>query len=187
VDTITPLATNASIVALISKENKTSNPRRHAVSASLRRYAPLPLYNTEKPENNGVLQSEHNFKEANMKIRKSVFIAIGLFLSGCAANPSINTLTGEQRARLNTVQVSAVGTDKPYKVIGKAEGLSCHRNAYAPRSTTETEAMEGVKINAVLMNADAVINVACQNNGVDWGNNCWASIVCIGDAITFNK
>lgn len=47
--------------------------------------------------------------------------------------------------------------------------------------------MEGVKINAVLMDADAVINTACQNNGVDWGNNCWSSIVCVGEAIKFTS
>ena len=120
-----------------------------------------------------------------MKIKKMLFLVICLYLTGCASNTSINTLTGEQRARLNTIQVAMGGIDKPFKTIGKAEGLSCHRNAYAPRSTTETEAMQGVRINAVLMDADAVINVACQNNGVDWSNNCWSSIVCVGDAIKF--
>lgn len=120
-----------------------------------------------------------------MKFKINLFIVACLFLTGCAANPSINTLTGEQRARLNTIQVATGGIEKPFKTLGKAEGLSCHRNAHAPRSTSETEAMQGVRINAVLMDADAVINVACQNNGVDWGNNCWSSIVCIGDAIKF--
>jgi hypothetical protein len=122
-----------------------------------------------------------------MKMKNLMLISTGLFLTGCAAHPSINSLTGEQRARLNTIQVALSNIDKPYVIVGKAEGLSCHRNAYAPLSTSETEAMQGVRINAVLMNADAVINVACQNNGVDWGNNCWSSIVCVGDAVKFTK
>jgi rRNA processing protein Gar1 len=125
-------------------------------------------------------------KGENMKIKNVVFIAAVLFLTGCASNPTINSLTLEQRTRLNKIQAVFGGIDKPYKTIGKAKGLSCHRNAYAPRSITEDEAMQGVKINAVLMGADAVINIACQNNGVDWGNNCWSSIVCFGDAIKLN-
>lgn len=72
-------------------------------------------------------------------------------------------------------------------MIGRAEGLSYYRNARASNSTSEAEAMQGVRINAVFMDADAVVNVAFQNHGVDWGNNCWSSIVCIGDGIKFTK
>jgi hypothetical protein len=120
-----------------------------------------------------------------MNIRKSLLIAIGLSLTGCAANPSIYSLSRDQRARLHTIQVTIGGIDKPYETIGKAEGLSCLRKLDPPNIPTEAEAMSGVKINAALMDADAVINVVCQNNGVDWVNNCWRSIVCIGAAIKF--
>jgi hypothetical protein len=122
-----------------------------------------------------------------MNIRKSVFIAIGLSLTGCAANPSIYSLSSDQRARLHTIQVTIGGIDKPYETIGKAEGLSCLRNLDPPNLPTKAEAMTGVKINAALMDADAVINVVCQNSGVDWVNNCWRSIGCIGDAIKFTE
>ncbi|WP_319409597.1 Rcs stress response system protein RcsF [uncultured Desulfosarcina sp.] len=117
----------------------------------------------------------------------SIFTVIFLsIICGCASNPSISSLKPEQRARLNTIQVYKLGVDKPYKIIGTVKGLSCHRNAYQKQLLTEEEAIEGVKLEAAILGADAVINVACQvNSGTDWVNNCWSSIVCVGDAIKY--
>ena len=122
-----------------------------------------------------------------MPVKLFSYIFICFVVAGCAANPSIDSLTGEQRARLNSIQLEMGSIDAPHIVIGKAEGLSCHKNDYAPNLNSATEAMQGIRIKAVLMNADAVINVTCQNNYVKWITDCFSSIVCIGDAITYKK
>jgi len=123
--------------------------------------------------------------------QKNSIIGLMLFVFhffGCASNPSISNLGPEQRSRLNELQVFKGGTERPYIILGSVRGLSCHRNAYQTQLLTENEAIEGVKINAILLEADAVINCACQvNSGTDWVNNCWSSIVCVGDAIKFKK
>jgi uncharacterized protein YbjQ (UPF0145 family) len=109
-----------------------------------------------------------------------------LLVSGCASNPSITSLSPEQRALLNTIQVFNGGVDRPYKILGSVKGLSCHRNAWKKKLITEEEAMEGVRLNSALLGADAVINTECQvKSGTDWVNNCWSSIVCVGDAIKY--
>jgi len=120
------------------------------------------------------------------RIRPIFLVTILLLVVGCASNPSISSLRPEQRARLNTIQVFKGGSDRHYKILGTVKGLSCHRNAYQQQLLTEDEAIEGVRLEAALLEADAVINMACQvNSGTDWANNCWSSIVCVGDAIKF--
>ncbi len=69
------------------------------------------------------------------------------------------------------MEVVSRSTSRPHTVLGVVKGISCHRNAYQSRLLTSDEAMEGVKLQAAQLQADAVINVACQKKSeVDWGN-----------------
>jgi hypothetical protein len=113
-------------------------------------------------------------------------IVICNLLISCASNPRIETLSAFQRSRLESMEIFKGGVQKEYAVLGTVSGLSCNRNKYQAQDITYDEALQGVKIKAVLMNADAVINTFCQKNSdTDWINNCWASIKCIGDAIKY--
>lgn len=117
-----------------------------------------------------------------------IFLAISwaILAVGCTSNQRIENLTGEQRAKAASIKVYEVAPDMPYDVLGTVSGLSCNRNKYQAHSISDHEGLEGVKIQAALLGADAVINTFCQTNSdTDWGNNCWASIKCIGDAIKF--
>lgn len=114
-------------------------------------------------------------------------VLVGL-ATGCAHNLRIDNLTSEQRARFDTIKISTGPTDRPHQVLGAVTGLSCHRNLYQTKDVSNDEALEGVRIRAAAMDADAVINTVCQKNSdTDWGNNCWASIKCIGDAVRFTQ
>jgi uncharacterized protein YbjQ (UPF0145 family) len=119
-------------------------------------------------------------------------------LSACAGIPrvptlgteEVNSLTTTQRGRLTTMKVymfyDDVGPDRPYATIARVKGISCHRNTYEYKQVTDEEAINALKVRAALLNADAAINVNCQDSsGIDWVNNCWSSVVCIGDAIQF--
>ncbi|NCC61641.1 MAG: hypothetical protein EOM12_12030 [Verrucomicrobiae bacterium] len=112
-----------------------------------------------------------------------------LAISACTTNPDIGSLSSTQRANLASLEVykGVLPQNRPYEVVGEAKGLSCFRNAYqVGQHLTEEEAMQGVKLNAAKLGADAVINTFCQrNSGTDWANNCWASFVCAGDAIRY--
>ncbi|HNW00594.1 MAG TPA: hypothetical protein PKH04_00865 [Burkholderiaceae bacterium] len=110
------------------------------------------------------------------------------FLVACASNPDVGSLSSSQRAKLASMEIIRGPVSQPHTIIGSVKGLSCHRNAYQQQLLTEDEAIEGVKLKAALLDVHAVANVACQrNSGTDWTNNCWASIVCVGDAIRYSQ
>lgn len=108
-------------------------------------------------------------------------------LAGCASNPSVTSLSSEQRQKVSELVEFPSGSlpRESYKIIGSAKGLACKRNLYASGKPSMEEAQQGVRIRAALMGADAVTNVLCEDKQeVDWGNNCWQTVVCVGDAIT---
>jgi len=109
-----------------------------------------------------------------------------IFVAGCASNPNIGNLSSTQRAKMASIELLRGPTSRTYKIVGSVKGLSCNRNAMQMRPMTEAEALEGVKLRAVLLGADAVIDVKCQKHSeTDWVNNCWASITCTGNAIKY--
>jgi uncharacterized protein YbjQ (UPF0145 family) len=100
------------------------------------------------------------------------------------SSPRIEDMSPQQRARTAAVQIYSGATARPYEVIGPVTGLSCNRNKFQAQDVSDAEALQGIKINAAQMGADAVINTVCQKNSdTDWRNNCWASVKCIGDAV----
>ena len=117
-----------------------------------------------------------------------IAVLAALAISGCASNPDVGSLSGDQRARFSSMEVLRGPTTRSHTILGSVKGLSCHRNAYQRQQLTEGEAIEGVKLRAALLDADAVVNVVCQtNSGADWVNNCWSSIVCVGDAVRYKQ
>ena len=111
----------------------------------------------------------------------------GISLAGCASNPSISSLTSAERQRVAemvVVRAGAIPRDS-YQVLGSVEGIACKRNLYASGSPSMDEAKQGVRIRAAQLGADAVTNMVCEDKReVDWGRNCWQTVVCVGDAIT---
>lgn len=122
-----------------------------------------------------------------MKFRTlAVFTFVSSLLVACASNPRVEDLTPQQRAKISSIQIFQAAPNKEYLVLGTVTGLSCNRNKFQAQDVSDAEALQGVKINAVLLGADAVINTYCQKNSdIDWGNNCWASVKCIGEAVKF--
>lgn len=118
-----------------------------------------------------------------------VLTLVGIvILSGCASNPRIENLNSSERAKALALQVFKAEPNRPFDVIAPVSGLSCNRNKYQAQDISESEALQGVRINAAKLGADGVINTLCQTNSdTDWLNNCWASVKCIGDAVKFKE
>lgn len=117
-----------------------------------------------------------------------LFLLVGICIlsTGCMSNPRIEDLSSADRAKVGSIQIFQSTPDRSYEVLGTVTGLSCNRNKYQAQDISESEALQGVKINAANLGADAVINTLCQTNSdTDWRNNCWASVKCIGDAVRF--
>lgn len=112
-----------------------------------------------------------------------------LLVAGCSTNPSIDSLSSQQRRAAAQVELMNGEPEKPYKIVGTIESLSCKRNAGNYHgSVSYDEAYEGLKIKAALLGANGVAYTFCQeNNDTDWVNNCWASIKCVGDAVVVSE
>ena len=107
-------------------------------------------------------------------------------LMGCASNPSVSSLTSAERQKVAEMVVLKAGAipRESYQILGSVEGIACKRNLYASGSPSMDEAMQGVRIRAAKLGADAVTNVVCEDKReVDWGRNCWQTVVCVGDVI----
>lgn len=120
-------------------------------------------------------------------VKIAVAVSAAAILGGCASNPSVSSLSSEQRqkvAEMVVIPAGAIPRDS-YRVLGNVKGLACKRNLYASGKPSLDEAQQGVRIRAALLGADAVTNVVCEDKQeVDWGSNCWQTVVCVGDAIT---
>lgn len=126
-------------------------------------------------------------RSMRIALRLAALVAF-LLIGGCATNPDVGSLSSSQRAKMASMELIRGGASRPHIVLGLAKGLSCHRNAYQSQLLTEDEALQGVKLQAALLDADAAVNVVCQRHSrADWVNNCWASIVCAGDAIRYSR
>jgi uncharacterized protein YbjQ (UPF0145 family) len=102
------------------------------------------------------------------------------------SNPRIEELSSSSRAKAASMQIFQGATDRPHEIVGQVTGLSCNRNKYQVQNISDAEALQGIRINAARLGADAVINTFCQTNSdTDWRNNCWASIKCVGDAVRY--
>jgi uncharacterized protein YbjQ (UPF0145 family) len=113
-----------------------------------------------------------------------ITMIVATCLASCASNPRIENLSSEERAKVSQVQIFKSKPEQSFQVLGEVSGLSCNRNKYQAQDISESEALEGLKIKAIMLGGNAVINTLCQkNSGTDWVNNCWASVKCIGDAV----
>ena len=116
----------------------------------------------------------------------AIISTVVMALYGCATNPRIEDMSSEQRAQLSKIEIYKGSIERPYEVISSVSGLSCNRNKYQKQAISDEEALQGIRIKAAKLNADAVINTFCQTNSdTDWRNNCWASIKCVGDAVVY--
>lgn len=119
----------------------------------------------------------------------AVLLLSSISLHGCATNPDISSLSAQQLQRLSNLKVSQSDASRPHSMLDIVKGFSCQKaNAYTNKQASAGEAIEGVKIRAVQLGADAVVNLNCQTNSdTDLINNCWSSIVCVGTAIEYTQ
>ena len=120
-----------------------------------------------------------------MKKLGLIFISIGLV--ACATGPDLDDLSPDQKEKLNSMVVSKRSTNRGYVVFGEVRGLSCSQSDHNVKMISEDDAIAEIKLQAVLLDADAVIHTKCEQKGIDREHNCWASMVCVGEAIKYKK
>ncbi len=117
---------------------------------------------------------------------KNILILLILsFLIGCAGLGQVervDDLSLAQIRAMNEVQLIQNPDKVSFSSKGKIKGISCKGSAFSGNSSEEA-AITQLKIKATKLGANAVLYPTCsQDASVDWGNNCWESWVCIGEA-----
>ena len=108
-----------------------------------------------------------------------------------------STLSTQELARLQQVKVFDAGPGPEATPTGEVVGLSCKLTAAlfvfkwtwkpglneANGLTPEEAARNQLRIKAMLSGANAVVAPRCTHkDGIDWGNNCFESWRCTGQA-----
>ena len=119
-------------------------------------------------------------------IRLSILLAV-LFLTGCAGLGQVervSDLSVEQLKQLRGIQLYESDRGLNFTSHGRIKGISCKGSAWSGGSREEA-AMTQLKIKAVKAGATGILYPTCSHDvSVDWGNNCWESWVCVGEAVT---
>ena len=108
-----------------------------------------------------------------------------LVLSGCAGFGQVERvadLSVKQLRQVNNIQFYESDKDLNYTSLGRIKGISCKGSPFSG-DTSKEAAMTQLRIKAVKLGANSVLYPTCSHDtSVDWGNNCWESWVCIGEA-----
>jgi hypothetical protein len=98
-----------------------------------------------------------------------------LALFSCATS-----LSPELRRAAAAVRLLDGGPPAGFISLGEVQALSCARRVGSlPDSLA---AREELKVEAAKRGATAVASILCREEGVSFGDNCWKSIRCVGDA-----
>jgi hypothetical protein len=122
--------------------------------------------------------------EEIVKTNKLSLLAFALALGGCVSGAP--QLTPDQQSRLEKISDYKVGEkpSKEYKVLEEISAADCSGAPAGGRIWGNAEQAIGtLKRKAVVINADAVVNVTC--GVVPLLNNCWAAQKCSGQAVVF--
>lgn len=113
---------------------------------------------------------------------------IGILLLLLTILPACATQTSNPSLRRKAASISlilpdekSIDTNRKYTIISEVEGVSCGRQLGSGPSLDV--AREMLRIEAAKVDADAVLNIACEETGVSWTHNCWKTIECRGDAV----
>ena len=118
--------------------------------------------------------------------RSLLGLGIAAMSVGCASGPDLEGLSGTQRSKFEAMEVFHGPAPRPHTVIQPVKNSVCLK-AYQQESMHEDETLQGLKLKAARLDADAISNAAClKRSGAEW-NDCWSSIVCAGDAIRYKQ
>lgn len=110
----------------------------------------------------------------------------------------VTKLSADELSQLAAIQVREASQEPGDVARGKVTGLACSLSvaplvpiffwtpplSAANGRTPKSVAMTQLKIKALKLGADAVLSPSCVHHEiVDWGNNCFESWICTGDAV----
>ena len=119
-------------------------------------------------------------------MRTMALASAAVLMSGCAGFGQVEPvadLSSDELKGVNKVAFYEDDKDLEYTTLGRVKGLSCKGSAISG-SAQKDGAMMQLRIKTVKLGGNGVLYPTCSHDAsVDWGNNCWESWVCVGEAI----
>jgi hypothetical protein len=109
-----------------------------------------------------------------------VAVVLLLALAACANAPGLADLNADERARLAAMPVFNTNglPQGSYRIVGSVASVAC-KDAFV-----ESEAITRLKVQAVRLGADAIINLKFETRDeLDWAHDCWSTVVGRGEAV----
>ena len=99
-----------------------------------------------------------------------------LLLSACASQPEKKEdLSAPQKVKVSGIMIYKNNPAAQYKYHGKVTGIDC----------TYSKALESVKVKAVVLKANTIVNLICRKDLKSGAfSGCKSPMKCSGDAVT---
>jgi len=125
------------------------------------------------------------------RMRWIVLAGLTAAVAGCGSFVSsvdVGNLPPQTRAAMTGIKVYAAYQPEgiKYDTMAPVDATSCKSNVWDPPAS-QANAMEQLKYRALEAGANALIGVSCSRTGLDYGSNCWQSVVCSGTAVRAAK
>lgn len=105
-----------------------------------------------------------------------ILLLAALLLTSCAPALSV-----EMRRQAADVEIIEGTPDRDFVLIVEVEGRSCAVQTGSDPSLEGARA--SLKLAGAKVDAQAVVQVFCEERGTDILRNCWKQYVCLGDAV----
>jgi uncharacterized protein YbjQ (UPF0145 family) len=117
-------------------------------------------------------------------MRKTAVAPVALLIViGCATTAIEDPMIRRATAAVELVETKPT---REFDIISEVTGISCARQVGS--SPSIEAAKQNMKVEAGKLGADAVVNIACEeNNNVSWKHNCWKNTECKGDAVKWRS
>ena len=117
---------------------------------------------------------------------KGVFVFLSsLVIAACATTPSdYDEGTHEMAANIEMFE-QGQPLEREYEVLGFVRSNSCGSKTASRFTGDWDEAKLLLRLEAALLEADAIVEYKCWTNPVDMVSNCWASKRCEGNAVKY--
>lgn len=117
-------------------------------------------------------------------------LVLALLVTGCGPFVSVTdlqTVPPAMIAEASRVRVYQFGSSQEVpevvEYLGPVEAYSCKNLMWDPPAS-KGDALQQLRVRAVQMNADAIIDVNFDQRGTDaWGTNCWETVQATGMAV----
>jgi uncharacterized protein YbjQ (UPF0145 family) len=133
-------------------------------------------------------------------VMRTAIVLFLLFISGCGPYVPVTNISDVPQDKLdaaNEIQVFETGNSvNPFadektqpqieQFLGRVTAYSCKHLLWEPAATKENALMQ-LKLKALDLNADGIVDITYNFKGTSYATDCWESVQVTGTAVKLKK